>query len=961
MLLARDRNLVRATVRAILGLASCSVVALSAVAQESAAQSEEIEEVIVTGFRQSLSVALDEKRDAVGAIDAIVAEDIADFPDLNLAESIQRVPGVSIARDAGEGRQISVRGLGPQFTRVRINGMEAMSANGGTDAAGGTNRDRSFDFNTFASELFNSITIRKTSAAETEEGSLGATVDLRSAHPFDYDGFTVVTGVQGSYNDITEDLDPRGAFLISDTFADGKFGALLSVAYTERKLLDEGSSTVRWQDSRNSDGSLNTVADFGPLAPGYVAAPTLAQLNTAFRPRIPRYDIYEHDQERLGITGSLQWQVADGTLLSLDALYAEFDAERSEIFLEAPVFSANDGTGAPQAIGNVNPRDAVIDPSNTLVYGVFDNVDVRSEARFDELKTDFTHVTLDGAHNFSDTWRLHALVGYSEAKHDNPVQTTLLFDRADVDGYSFDYRGNSRLPLITYGNVDVTSPATWALSQIRLRPQSSVNEFETASFDVAWDMSDAVTLKAGPQWKKFSFETESKARSNGTTANQEGVIPANVRATPIADYSRLVSMSGNLNTPAGSATTWLIPDLQRSAALFGLYDPALFRVGIEPALGNNYEIEEEDLGGFVQADFSTEVFGLPLKGNLGVRYVETEQTSSGYTFTSGSPLFTTVERNYSDTLPSLNLVLEVTDEFLVRAGAAKVMARPNGGGQTAGLGILAPGATVQIQGANKTVTAGNPLLDPYRAKSYDLAFEWYFAQDSLLSVALFLKEIDSFVQTVRSTDSFSNNTLGLPDSVALAVCGTAIPDPIACLGGWQFSVPSNTDGGDLKGFEINYQQPLSFLPGFFSHFGLLLNYTGVESEIEYLAPPVIVNGVAQPQTTVTDDLTGLSKSAYNATLYWENEVVSTRVSAAYREEYLTTVPGRNNNNVEGTAETLSIDASASWSVTDSLDLTLEALNLTDEFQDQWVDSNGDRLSYYHHQGRQYLLGARYKF
>ena len=578
MLLARDRNLVRATVRAILGLASCSVVALSAVAQESA-QQEEIEEVIVTGFRQSLSVALDEKRDAVGAIDAIVAEDIADFPDLNLAESIQRVPGVSIARDAGEGRQISVRGLGPQFTRVRINGMEAMSANGGTDAAGGTNRDRSFDFNTFASELFNSITIRKTSAAETEEGSLGATVDLRSARPFDYDGFTVVTGVQGSYNDITEDLDPRGAFLISDTFADGKFGALLSVAYTERKLLDEGSSTVRWQDSRNSDGSLNAVADFGPLAPGYAGAPTLAQLNTAFRPRIPRYDIYEHEQERLGITGSLQWQVADGTLLSLDALYAEFDAERSEIFLEAPVFSANDGTGAPQAIGNVNPRDAVIDPSNTLVYGVFDNVDVRSEARFDELKTDFTHVTLDGAHSFSDTWRLHALVGYSEAKHDNPVQTTLLFDRADVDGYSFDYRGDNRLPLITYGNVDVTSPATWALSQIRLRPQSSVNEFETASFEVAWDMSDAVTLKAGPQWKKFSFETESKARSNGTTANQEGVIPANVRATPIADYSRLVSMSGNLDMPAGSATTWLIPDLQRSAALFGLYDPAAVPCG----------------------------------------------------------------------------------------------------------------------------------------------------------------------------------------------------------------------------------------------------------------------------------------------------------------------------------------------------------------------------------------------
>ncbi|HWK49163.1 MAG TPA: TonB-dependent receptor plug domain-containing protein, partial [Steroidobacter sp.] len=225
----------RIAVRTVLGVAALSASA-AAFSQQSGQPTQEgaLEEIVVTGFRESLSLALDQKRASVGALDAIVAEDIADFPDLNLAESIQRVPGVSIARDAGEGRNISVRGLGPQFTRVRINGMEAMSANGGTDAAGGTNRDRSFDFNTFASELFNSITIRKTSAAELEEGSLGATVDLRSGRPFDYDGLTIVTSAQASYNDIQEDVDPRGAFLISNTFADGRFGALFSVAYTER-------------------------------------------------------------------------------------------------------------------------------------------------------------------------------------------------------------------------------------------------------------------------------------------------------------------------------------------------------------------------------------------------------------------------------------------------------------------------------------------------------------------------------------------------------------------------------------------------------------------------------------------------------------------------------------------------------------------------------------------------------
>jgi iron complex outermembrane recepter protein len=955
MLSDRNRSPLRATVQAILGVVSCSAAA-GAWAQATPAQ-ESLEEIVVTGFRQSLSVALDEKRAATGSIDAIVAEDIADFPDLNIAESIQRVPGVSIARDGGEGRQVSVRGLGPQFTRVRINGMEAMSANGGTDAAGGTNRDRSFDFNTFASELFNAVTIRKSSSADLEEGSLGATVDLRSARPFDYDGFTVVTSVQGSYNDINEDLDPRGALLISNTFADGKFGALISAAYTKRQLLDEGASTVRWQDSRNSNGTPAATSEFGPLDPSYpAAAPTIGQLNAAFRPRIPRYDIYEHEQERLGLTGSLQWQVTDSTVVSLDALFARFDAERSEIFLESPVFSA---TG-DAAIRNVNPRDAFIDASNTLVYGVFDDVDIRSEARFDELRTDFTHVTLDGSHEFSETVRLHALVGYSQAEHDNPIQTTLLFDRADVDGYSFDYRGNSRLPVITYGNVDVTNPATWTLSQIRLRPQTSTNEFQTASFELEWDVADAVTLKAGPQYKKFEFQTQSLQRSNGTQTNQEGVIPANVAATPIADYSRTVSLSSHLSAPAANTRSWLIPDLDRAAQLFGLYDPSVFRLGPELALGNNFFVEEEDLGGFVQADFRTEVFGRPLRGNLGARYVQTDQTSSGFVFTSGSPVLTTVDRKYSDTLPALNVVMEVTDSFLVRAAAAKVMARPNGGGQATGLGILSPGAAVGISGANKTVAAGNPDLNPYRAKAYDLAFEWYFAEDSLLSLALFYKDVNSFVQIIRSSDNFSNNTLGLPDSVALNTCGPAVP-AATCLENWQFSVPTNTEGGEVEGFEISYQQPFSFLPGFFSHFGLILNYTGVESEITYFSPPSTVNGVPQPQGTVKEDLTGLSKSAYNATLYWENEIFGARISAAYRDDYLTTVPGRNNNDVEGTIETLNLDFSATWTVMPDLDITLEALNLTDEFQDQYVGAQGDRLSYYHHQGRQYLLGARYKF
>ena len=206
-MLAVDRNrssLIRMSIQAILGVASCSVMTLPALAQQAAAspaasqQQQALEEVIVTGFRGSLEAALDDKKASAAAIDSIRAEDIAKFPDSNLAESVQRIPGVSIARDAGEGRNLTVRGLGPQFTRVRINGMEAMSTTGGTDSSGGANRNRSFDFNVFASELFNSITARKTASADVEEGSLGATVDLRTARPFDFPGFKMVAAAKGA-------------------------------------------------------------------------------------------------------------------------------------------------------------------------------------------------------------------------------------------------------------------------------------------------------------------------------------------------------------------------------------------------------------------------------------------------------------------------------------------------------------------------------------------------------------------------------------------------------------------------------------------------------------------------------------------------------------------------------------------------------------------------------------------
>src|SRR5687768_14217234 len=195
-----------------------------AFAQNEEAASQELEEVVVTGFRGSLNVGLEAKRSETAAVDVIAAEDIGKFPDSNLAESMQRIPSVALSRsDGGEGRNISVRGLGAGFTRVRINGMEGSSQTGSSDIYGAGNNGRSFDFNVFPTEIFSQLAVRKTTSADVEEGSLGATVDLRAPRPFDRDGTVFSFTGRGITNSVSKDIDPRASALFSTQFGDGQF------------------------------------------------------------------------------------------------------------------------------------------------------------------------------------------------------------------------------------------------------------------------------------------------------------------------------------------------------------------------------------------------------------------------------------------------------------------------------------------------------------------------------------------------------------------------------------------------------------------------------------------------------------------------------------------------------------------------------------------------------------------
>lgn len=895
--------------------------------QASAEPTTDLDTVVVTGYRASLERAIDIKRGEAGVVDAIVAEDVADFPDLNLAESLQRIPGVVITRDGGEGRNISVRGLGPDFTRVRINGMEALTTVGSTDQNGGTNRSRGFDFNVFASDLFSQMIVRKTASADVEEGSLGATVDLNTSKPFDFDGFTFAASAQAGYSEMAGSASPRFAALIADTWADGKFGGLLSVAYSERDWIEEGTGSGRWANGPSNGGFLGCPTATNPAN----TSPFPDACRTdVFHPRFPRYTLMKHHQERTGITGSLQFKPTDSTEFSLDALYSKIDATRKENYIEAISFSRSASQGGkPQT----TVRDGYIDPaSGALLYGEFDDVDVRAENRYDEWDTEFKQISLTGEHEFNDYFSISGRVGTSSSVHENPIQTTIMMDKLNVDGYSYDYRNDKWAPVLDYG-ISPTDPSGWTLSTIRMRANEVKNDFDVGQLDFDWSISPGFRLKGGVLAKNYGFSSREWRR----TAN-EATVPNFADGTRIVPVDMILLTS--LNGVNGSPGTWVVPDFNAIANEFDIFSGE-GTWAFSPFAASTRSVEEEDRGGYLMGEFSTDLGSIPFSGNFGVRYVKTKQSSTGIATISGVATPITAEREYSDTLPSMNLVAEVAPDVLVRFGAAKVMSRP-------GLGSLTPGVTVSVSGGARTIAGGNPNLDPIRATNYDLSGEWYFQESGLLSLGLFYKDIESFVQTTREVRPFY--TSGLPDSIAESF-GVSPNDDFV------FSTPVNTPGGPLKGVEANYIQPFTFLPGLWSNLGVQLNYTFVDSQIQYLT--------ASGANSLNTDLTGLSRHAWNATLFYEGEKFAWRVSATDRDDYLIQVPGTEQgftDDVHGQNGTTIVDASIRYKISEQIELSLEGINLTNEpSTESWVGASSQLPLDYSETGRQYLLGIRYKF
>lgn len=837
-----------------------------------------VDEVVVQGFRKSLGAARAAKKDSAIVADVIVAEDMAKFPDLNLAESLQRLPGVAINREGGEGRRVSLRGLGPDFTRVQLNGMEVLgNVDSPMDSRGQTSRDRAFDFNIFASELFSKVDVRKSFSAEQDEGGMAGTVGLYTAKPFDYSGTKSALSLQGGTNSATKDFQPRGAAMFSRNW-DDRFGVLVSVAYSKRQTQEQGYNTYAAPTTKALAANVVNLS---------AADRAKAMNGELIFQRGNRLTVWGSEQERLGVTGALQWRPVENVTLTLDALHGKFTNDRDENSLatRATLNSTVLGAATPHSGNLVSPPPVLntiqYDQHNTVVYADVDNTVFATETRRQQTRNTFDQLVLTGEWKVTDRLTIDGHIGQETSDYDIPISDK--FYTEAFGGLITDYRGDTGRNTYKWNTTD---PNNYRAHEIDFSATYQSTELKNGELNAGWELNDALTLKAGASYR--GFENSGYTQTNddvNKTAWEKGTLDDRV-----INYYTIFDKHHD--------QSWVNVDFDKALAFYGVTRT----LGAPKAI---YQVEEDTKAGYLQLDWKTTLFGKPLRGNAGLRGYDTELTSSGVMAVKGVNTPTETKKTYSGVLPAFNAVLEVSDQFQVRAAVAQNINRPS-------LAAYAMNGTISVDGTNVTVSTGNPNLNPYTSDEFDLSAEWYFGGVGMLTAGVFHKKIDGLVSS-QTVNNVTYASTGLAEGLYPGVTGSTI------VASYTRSV--NLNEATLTGLELSAQSDFFFLPGPFKNMGVVANVTFIDSETTNL-----VNG--KPQKGA---IYGMSDLNHNVTLYYETAKWGARVSSNYRSAY--TIDSG------GFKATTYVDAAAFYQLTPRIRLTVDAVNLSNERESQYNSYN----------------------
>lgn len=891
-----------------------------------------IEEVVVTGIRSSLKRAQDIKRDASGVVDSIAAEDLGKFPDLNVAESLQRIPGVSIDRSGGEGQAVTVRGLGPQFNLVLLNGRQIATDSSGNNAGDG---GREFNFDTLASEQITGANIYKSGNATLQEGGIGATIDVTTARPLNNPGLQIAGSVKAIYESLSEDTSPAASLLISNTFADDMFGIGLAISRQERDVQINRIQTAGWRPgqtiSNNRDGTLFT---------------------NAYIPR--NWDQIVDEQERTRTNASLilQYAPSDDLTITLDGFQSKFEVDSLVTDLASWFEPDRVGTGQIDAATGtlinftqeIGLNQGSGDPATDFVSHTRNGRD---------SKTDGFGLNVDWAINDS----LSATLDVSTSNAENNQAAQQRFNVIGIiNNYSFNGNagGTPTVQHDGFGNGALADADRTRLHYNERGGFSNEDEISEVKLDFEYnpdlELIDSI---------KFGAYTQSRENSRFQIFGNQCAFCGYGTPAPNSTVG-LRAFTANNFFPGLIDTFYTYDGDAYEAFLASTGNP------VAPTLQNNrYTINEDINSLYGDVTFNLAVGDMPLTINTGIRYAETDiDVNAVQSFisdvvpTTDLTLFSnrfgpateiTEGGSYDSVLPSINAKLDLNDNMVLRFAAYESLTR-------ATLSQLSPSTTFnEPRRQNLSAQGGNPALEPFESTNFDLGFEWYYGDSNVFSVAYFNKDVGNFVTRLTGSETFEladrSAANGFRCSDTLCAPGALVPgqDIVATteeLNGqsevYTVTRPQNGESADVDGFEVAVTHI------FENGFGISANATFVDSNVSLGS-----------DTTQSFALEGLGDSQ-NLILFYEQDRWQARIAYNNREAFLRRIDNGFNGEPVNTNEFGQVDLSASYDINDTLTVFFEGINVTEEelvqtgrFANQTynIEDNGSR----------YAIGLRGKF
>ena len=934
-----------------LAIAAMAWAAPSAVlAQEPSATAvpagSQVEEIVVTGIRGSQRIAIDIKKAAVNSVDAIASEDLGKMPDQNVAETLQRLPGVTIDRVRGVGNGVTVRGLGPQFNTVTLNGRVLA-----TDGPG-----REFNFDVLPPELISGAEVYKSPQANLNGSSIGATVNIHSLRPLEQKvGLQAGGSMRANIDELGGNTTPSGALYETWKSDSERLGVSVVLSYDDKNERTDdffvgASSYPRSFD----DGYYGTATNNGgALCVGSVSAgvckPRIANNVTLFR-NVDMYHNFVNQVEisrrkRTGLDTTVQYDATSELRLTMDALVS-YDDEHLHVSGLVPDFSG--GTLVNQVVsGGSNTTETIAGQSRAVHVGGTALSESFTNGTVDEIVQNDPQTSLTELFGGNATWSRDALtmsldVDMSKARYRDPngLFTTVRLKGID---YTYDRRTGSPIASFTVSNPNYSPVATdvnhrlghymQTDSPLQGQAQNYDDTIYEGRLDAKWDGGDVVVFGG------LGYSDRTKATTGFTEPNacaycgSDVPLPASL-FTP-THYNIFGGRGG------GNATNWVDYDTNalfnellklNTTANPALHSGSLLPIVQDPAASSS--VVEKVGTGYFMTEFKGHLGTMPLAVNTGFRVEITSFTSEGegQTVLSAHPNGTgqnvitlsgltplNFSGHYTDVLPSFNARLSLTDTLILRAAASRVVSRPT-------LTDLSSAQTITSNPGNERITRGNPNLLPFRASQFEFGLESYFNPDSIAAATAFYKSIDSFITRGVSTQ--------LVDQVTFIV-----------------DQPVNGKGAAVQGVELSYQTVFKGLPSPLDGLGTQVSYTYTDSNADYF------NAAKAGAEHYT--LQGLSKNSFTFVGFYEKGPIQARVSYTWRDRYLV-APQTQTGVPQFSDSYKQLDAGVQYSINSHIILTADAVNLTDSREFTYANIVQDTQSY-RDVGRRYTVGVRGKY